>query len=125
MTVAQALSQALVARKNCERSGNSTWYEKWGDRIQKIMDCAPSGAGFDDGTRLVEDRCTDRCLVFETAFHHMDEGGVYDGWTEHRVTAHSTFQGLDVRVGGRDRNQIKEYIGDLFYEWLTEPWEYA
>ncbi len=121
MTVVQALSAALIARENCKRSGNSTWYEKWDDRIAKIMDCAPSGSGFDNGTQLVEDRCTDRKLVFDTAFHHMNETGMYDGWTEHRVTVHSTFGGLDIQVGGRDRNQIKDYIGDVFYDWLTEP----
>jgi hypothetical protein len=122
MNTIQALSRALIARENCARFGNSTWYEKWDARITKIMDCAPSGSGFDNGTRLVEDRCTDRKLVFDTAFHHINATGMCDGWTERRVTVHSTLEGLHVRVEGRDRNHIKDYIGDMFYEWLTEPY---
>jgi len=40
--------------------------------------------------------------------------GAYSGWSEHVITATATFTGLDIRVSGRDRNGIKEYIAEEF-----------
>lgn len=82
-----------------------------------------SGSGFDDGTRLSA-TSTSKRLVFTTAFHHMDENGGYDGWTEHRVIVTPTFQGFDIRVTGRDRNGIKDYIGETFHHWLSSDAEH-
>ena len=75
----------------------------------------PSGSGFDAGTKLDWDRTTQTKLVFTTEFHHMNDGGYYDGWTEHVIYAkpHFLFD-VDLRVTGRDRNQIKDYIGETF-----------
>lgn len=78
----------------------------------------PRGSGFDNGTTLDLDASHATKLVFITSFHHMDEHGGYDGWTEHKVVATPAFYGFDTRVTGRDRNQIKEYIGDVFHTWL-------
>jgi hypothetical protein len=45
----------------------------------------------------------------------MDEHGCYDGWTHHKVIVKaSLWAGIDIRVTGRDRNQIKEYIAEQF-----------
>lgn len=53
-------------------------------------------------------------LAFRTSFHHMDESGGYDGWTEHIVTARATFNGPELKISGADRNGIKEYIAECF-----------
>lgn len=79
---------------------------------------APSGSGLDAGTFLCEES-RGNVLVFCTSFHHMDEHGGYDGWTEHKVVVKPAFYGIDIRITGRDRNQIKDYLGDLFHGWLT------
>ena len=48
-----------------------------------------------------------------THFHHMNDGGFYDGWTEHSVVVTpSLVYGFDTRITGRDRNDIKNYIGE-------------
>lgn len=78
----------------------------------------PSGSGFNNGTKVDLDACTESKLVFTTTFHHMNDGG-YDGWTDHKVTAHATFSGHRVKVTGRNRNDIKDYIGDCFHHHLT------
>ena len=85
-----------------------------------VREYMPSGSGFDAGTELVIDVCDDSTLVFKTAFHHMDEHGGYDGWTEHKVKVTAEFGGFDIYVGGRDRNQIKDYIADTFYYALNQ-----
>lgn len=81
---------------------------------------APRGSGFDSGTTIDIDRSTENRLVFNTSFHHMDEHGSYDGWTEHTVTVRPTFGGTpDIRISGRNRNGIKDHIAETFHYWLT------
>lgn len=78
----------------------------------------PSGSGFDCGTEFDFDRSTDSKLVFHTSFHHMDEGGGYSGWTDHTITVRPSFNGLTIKVSGRNKDGICDYIGDTFYEAL-------
>lgn len=81
--------------------------------------CLPSGAGFDHGTDINTDKCDDTRLTLNTAFHHMHESGIYDGWTDHTVTVRPSLMfGFVVTVSGRNRNQIKDYIGNTFTEAL-------
>jgi hypothetical protein len=87
------------------------------------METAPSGSGFDNGTQIDRDRSD--VLIFSTSFHHMDEAGGYDGWTEHTVRVKPSLAwGFDLTVSGRDRNGIKDYIADVFSPWLNEMVDY-
>lgn len=91
--------------------------------LDKIMKNAPSGSGFDKGTEL-DDSSSSNKLIFNTAFHHMDENGYYDGWTDHKVIITPSFiNSFDMRISGRNRNNIKEYISDLFNDWLTTDYK--
>ncbi len=75
----------------------------------------PSGSGIDHGTKLDLLHSTVDRLVFIVDFHHMDEHGGYDGWTVHTVVVKPDLRfGIDLRITGRDRNQIKEYLGDVY-----------
>jgi hypothetical protein len=112
----QAIASKLDAMDNCRKAGNDEWLEK---HEQDIMDIVknefPSGSGFDSGTKLNWDKSTPEKLVFETSFHHMDEGGCYDGWTDHTITVTPSLQfGFNLKVSGRDRNDIKDYIHEIF-----------
>jgi hypothetical protein len=82
----------------------------------------PSGSGFNNGTQWVEPDHWDTkpsIVKLKTAFHHMNETGCYDGWTDHQVKFWSTLGGsLDLVVTGKDRNGIKDYIGDTFHDAL-------
>lgn len=83
-----------------------------------MMRHAPHGSGFDNGTMLDFDKSGGAKLVFTTAFHHMTEHGYYSGWTEHTVTVTPAFDGFDLKISGRDRNDIKDYIADVFNTFL-------
>jgi len=109
------LAAKIGAYKRCVASGNTEWRDKHEDRIDEIMDSMPSGSGFDCGTKLDIDASHDDKLVFTTAFHHMNEFGYYCGWTEHTVTVTPAFNGVHIRVSGRNRNGIKDYIGEVFH----------
>jgi hypothetical protein len=111
------IAQALVARANCQKSGNGEWLNKWESALETMArDFLPHGSGFDSGTKIDLDRSNGRSwIIFTTAFHHMNEGGYYDGWTHHEVKVTPCLHsGFDVRVSGKDRNEIKDYIAETF-----------
>lgn len=124
MQVYQAIARKIEAMRNCNKSGNGEWFTRHNDAIDAIMrEHMPRGSGFDCGTEFDVwehvDNWRDK-LVFSTSFHHMNETGYYDGWTDHKViVSPSLSHGFTLRVTGRDRNGIKEYIADTFHNALS------
>lgn len=87
------------------------------EALEKFINTtAPSGSGFDSGTQLMT--VTPSRLVLRTSFHHLNDGGYYDGWTHHKIIIVAQFDTYDMRITGKDRNSIKDYIGDMFTQWL-------
>lgn len=95
-----------------------------GELNRLVREHLPSGSGFDNGTRLIRDVYTPAQLWFKTDFHHMSEHGYYDGWSEHTVIVTPAWGGFDLRVTGRDRNNIKDYIAEVFHLVLRREVEY-
>lgn len=122
MKVYQALARRIQARQTCERDGNLDWFLQHTDAAERLVkDCLPSGSGFDNGTALDLSRSTPERLVLHTSYHHMDEGGGYDGWTEHTVTVRPSLAfDFTTTVSGRDRNDIKGYIAETFDHCLSQ-----
>ena len=120
MQTYQKIAGLIAAIENCERTRNHEWREKHRDALAAIMrDYLPHGSGFDAGTDLDDSSAPDR-VRFITSFHHMNDAGMYDGWTEHTVTMRpSLVHGFVLDVSGRDRNGIKDYILDTFYAALS------
>lgn len=118
-----ALARNLIAVRNCEKSGNAEWLARHRERILRLVkQHMPSGAGFDNGTAIDLDESMPSTasgrvekLVFRTAFHHMNEVGMYDGWTEHTVTVRPSLAfGIEISISGRNRNEIKDLIHESF-----------
>jgi hypothetical protein len=85
--------------------------------IDELLELLPHGSGIDAGVRFDADRSTGEKLIFTFGFHHMDENGYYDGWSEHELIITPSLQeGYKLRITGRDRNLVKEYLYSLFYE---------
>lgn len=120
-TIAQAIASAIVARANCWESGNKEWFQRWEDRaLNLVRDYLPSGSGIDCGTTLDLDGSNGNALRFTFSFHHMDENGFYCGWTEHKLIVKPSFSGLSLHITGPDRNQIKEYLYELYDSALSQ-----
>ncbi len=116
----QALAAAIDAARICEENGNTEWRARHLDRVRSLVrEHMPSGSGIDDGTKIdLAASFADR-LVFSAPFHHMDEYGCYDGWTEHIITVRPSLAwGFRLTISGRDRNGIKDYLIDVFAEAL-------
>jgi hypothetical protein len=111
------LASIVDAMHTCQR--NPAQYGEWADKHAETISALvrnhmPSGSGFDCGTTLDTELSHAEKLVFTTSFHHMDENGYYCGWTEHTVIVTPSFSGFNLRISGRNRNDIKEYIHDAF-----------
>jgi len=120
------LAQNVDDKKNAIKEGNGTWVENFDKRIKKLMSEAPSGSGFDNGTQLDEVNSNHKKLVFHTAFHHMNEEGMYVKWTYHDVIITASLsEDFVVKVTGSNYEGIKSYIDNCFYEWLTKQYTYS
>lgn len=120
--VVTRIAQTLSAIAMCEASDRDMSYaiDKHQERLDALMEDAPRGSGIDMGTKIDRDASEANRLVFQTAFHHMNEHGFYDGWTEHRVIVTPCLvHGFSIRLTGRDRNAIKDYLADVYQTWLS------
>ena len=114
-----AIASKFEAWLNCDTNDDQNarvvaWLERHFDAIEQLCkEFLPHGSGFDNGTQFDFDKSRKDKLVFNTAYHHMNDGG-YVKWTEHTVTITPSFDGFDIKVGGRDYNDIKGLITDEF-----------
>lgn len=121
-TVAQAIATSILTLDHNPGTGpNDEWCERWEDYLRDIVkNHLPHGSGFDAGTTIDRDASKPDKLVLLTSYHHMEDG-FYTGWTEHAViVTPCLIYGLSVRVTGRNRRQIKDYIAEVFTHSLTE-----
>jgi hypothetical protein len=125
MKVYQRLAVLFQAIENCKKSNNTDWLERHTESIIELVDrYMPSGSGIDTGTKFNFETSKPNKLVFSFGYHHMDENGYYDGWTEHTliVTPSLAFD-FDMRITGRNRNSTKEYLYEVFQFALSESVE--
>ncbi len=110
------IALSFNAYQTCKRTGNE-WADRHEDTIEQIVkDIFPSGSGFNSGVTFNFNLSKDDRLVFDTSFHHMDENGGYNGWTEHKVlVTPSLIFGFNIRVTGKNQNDIKDYIAQTFH----------
>jgi hypothetical protein len=127
--VYREIAACMDAMHRCQREHElpgkehlTEWIGKHWERAKRLTkEYMPSGSGFDMGTNLDKDRSTGDKLVLTTAFHHMDEHGYYTVWTDHTVIVESSLiHQFTLYVSGLDRNDIKQYISDCFYNCLTQ-----
>jgi hypothetical protein len=109
-----------LLKAEANRGKDDTKYDDMVDDLEGwVRKNGPSGSGIDTGTKL--ERSTSERIVLRCEFHHMNDAGYYTGWTSHTVIVKpSLCTGIEVSITGHDKNQIKEYLGDVYYQWLKE-----
>jgi len=119
----QAIAGAVLALETQTLRGadGSNWRLRADTLARHFL---PSGSGIDCGTKIDWARTSSARLVFLAPFHHMNENGMYDGWTDHSiiVTAGLALE-LNIRVTGRNRNNIKDYLAETYQYALTRDGE--
>lgn len=106
------LSKSIAAYNQC----NQEWKDKAEDRINELCKELPHGSGIDGKCEIDLVQSKENRIVFYFEFHHMDENGYYCGWTEHNLIITPNFGSFDMRITGKDKNQIKEYLYSLWME---------
>lgn len=111
----QAIASTIQAYHNCVSSGND-WADKHEETLHKFeSDYLPSGSGVDCGTKIDLDCSTGDKIVLTFEYHHMNDNGMYDGWTSHTVTVKPSLQfGFTLKISGTNRNGDINYFYDLF-----------
>lgn len=120
----QILAQEVARRERLSKADHVDYFDGMAHTIrvqldQLARDFLPSGSGCDAGTDIVWEDMRPNRLVLNVPFHHMDENGFYDDWTYHKVTIRPCLQfGFTMKIDGRNRNEIKDYLADLFDDCL-------
>lgn len=118
------LASAIQSRLGClEPSANESqrsWAPRWTKRIRELSQLLPHGSGIDSENTVDLSLSHAKKLVIHTQFHHMNETGFYDGWTGHTITVTPSFRGINLRVSGRNRNDIKDYLCETFEYALSQ-----
>jgi len=87
--------------------------------IKNLLNDLPSGSGLDNGVCFKLHLSQPNKLIFTFGFHFLNENGYYAGWEQYRLTCTPTFdsyRNFKILITGKNRNQIKDYLYDLFYE---------
>ena len=94
--------------------------EKENELLEIVKNYFPSGSGFDTGAKIdIEKSNSKKIIVFTVEFHHMNENGFYDGWTYHEIKIIPNLAyDFTIRISGKNKNEIKEYIDDVFSDLL-------
>lgn len=106
----------IAAYSNCPTESGAGWRRRHAETISRLAtEVLPSGSGIDSGTTVDLARSTPNRVVLQTAFHHMNDGGMYDGWTEHTIIVRpDLLSGFVLRITGPNRNEIKDYLYQTF-----------
>ena len=114
------LASAIDARKRCIETNND-WAEKWSAAIKNAEDnFLPHGSGVDSGCKIDLERSHGGKLVIDLGYHHMNDVGYYDGWTEHTAYVTPSFDGINIRITGSNRGDIKDYLYETLEYALTQ-----
>jgi hypothetical protein len=90
------------------------WMGECLSRIYRLNKELPNGSGIDAGCEIDEKKSTKNKIVISFGFHHMDENGMYDGWTNHDLIIRPDFDGFKIKITGPNRNFVKGYLYELF-----------
>lgn len=114
-----ALAQELARRDNLKENRlgvypPDAWRQVRDDIRKFVRKTLPSGSGFDIGT-VIDESSTPERLIFSTSYHHRDASGGYCGWSAHQIIVIPSLQsGFNLRITGRNRDGVKEYVQDVF-----------
>jgi len=93
------------------------------DRLDELLYKLPMGSGIDAGSTIAFEECKPDKIVFNSAFHVMDNQGFYDGWIEFKVIVRPSFMGFDLEIKPLQRktyfnDYLRDYVFDVFCDAL-------
>lgn len=121
------IASKICARLSCLKNNNTEWFDKHTESIEYIAKkFLPHGSGFDCGCTINLERSNADKIVIDTSYHFMNNGGYYDGWEDYTIIiTPSLMSGFNMRIVGKNRDDIKDYIYDCFEYPLNEEVSYS
>ena len=107
---------SLIAH-NCDwhKGVNDEWMGECEDRIYKLEKLLPSGSGIDSGCKIDVEKSSSDKVIITFGYHFMNDAGYYDGWEDYKlIVKPKLWNDFDLRIVGKDRRFIKDYLYDLF-----------
>ena len=84
-----------------------------------LQELLPIGNGIDKGC-VISLKSTKKRIVIDTAYWHE----LLQEWTEHQIVVTPSFEGeINIRVTGKNVDNIKEYLNEVFREALMKEYE--
>jgi hypothetical protein len=81
----------------------------------------PSGGGIDTGCTVNLELSNENKLVINFSYHFMNDNGYYDGWIDYvLIIRPSLADGFTMRIVGKNRNDIKDYLYETFHYCLSQ-----
>lgn len=112
----------LIA-KNCQwlKTVNDVYRDQCESRIDKLEKELPSGSGIDCGCKIDREKSGNKKVIITFDYHFMNNDGYYDGWGSFKlIVTPNLSEYPDMRIVGKDRNQIKDYLYDTFSDVLFD-----
>lgn len=123
--VYKLIASQLLRIESCKKINN----EKSMENIEEAIDILehiekqylPHGSGIDCGCKINIEKSNSNKIVIDFSFHHMDENGYYDGWTDHSIIiTPSLYFDYDMKITGKNRNYVKDYLTENFSSHLDQ-----
>lgn len=121
--VYQELAARVNAIQNCIKTGNTEWYDKHEEIVDRIIkQYMPHGSGI-DGEYSIDYNDYEK-LVIHSSFHRMDKNGMYIEWIDFRVVVlPSLMFGININIHGafgKHQDLKNEYLHEIFDHALNE-----
>lgn len=110
----------LQAKEDCKNTNNIEWLNNHEFSLFEIeRNNLPHGSGIDSGC-TIDREFKENKVILNVPFHNMDEFGGYCGWSEFKIICKPEFDGISLKIIGKDKYYVKDYLYDLFYEILQK-----
>ena len=126
MKTYQKISSLIMAIETCDRTSNLVWSAKHRMSLQDIANNLPSGSGIDCGTKIDPNSTPDE-IVLNLSYHHMNDGGYYDGWSEIVITVTPSLTwGFELDFTWEEsahpdlESDLEDYLGEVYQIALNE-----
>lgn len=119
--IARTLQQIRLCKSDPAPARWNEALRKANAKLDRLAKALPSGSGINCGTHIIRDECKPRKVVLIMSYHYKSDAGDCRGWTAHRIIVTPTFNGISLRITGRDPYGIKEHLYQVYDAALRAP----
>lgn len=94
------------------------------EELVMLQELLPIGNGINYGCVISLKKSTEKRIVIYTAYWHPNDSYETSRWTHHQIVITPSFEReINIRVTGKNVDNIKEYLQEVFREALMKEYE--